>query len=134
MPYESLQTTYPIKLYTLETGMITIPFPATNWAISNSTIENVQQSEGGTDIVQVVRQKKAHISAQFRVSDVEWVKKFLDLSMQDGIELSQYDPITDDYETLNVRMRNVEYSNVRKSQLLTGVKGVWDVSFELEEF
>lgn len=119
---------FPIKF-----GSTSLPFP-TAWTQTFNKVQSLLQSEGGTDLIQSIRKDKLHIDAQFVVADDAWVKFFSQCDKLDSFVLSQYSPITSTYEERTVRMEGLTYSHRRKSEKLTAVTGVWDVSFSLEEF
>lgn len=119
---------YPIKF-----NDTALPFP-TGWQQTFNKVQSSLQSEGGTDLIQSIRKNKLSVSAQFVVADDALVKFFKQCDMLDSFTLSQYSPLTSTYEERTVRMENFSYSSRRKSEKLTAVTGVWDVSFNLEEF
>lgn len=119
---------YPIKF-----NDTALPFP-TGWQQTFNKVQSSLQSEGGTDLIQSIRKNKLSVSAQFALADDNWVKFFVQFDRMDSFTLSQYSPLTSGYETRTVRMENLAYSHRRKSEKLTAVTGVWDVSFNLEEF
>ena len=119
---------YPIKF-----DNTSLPFP-TGWQQAFNKVQTLLQSEGGDDLIQSIRKGKLSISAQFVLADDNWVKFFRQYYVKDSFILSQYSPLTSTYETRTVRMENLAYSHRRKSEKLTAVTGVWDVSFNLEEF
>lgn len=119
---------YPIKF-----DSTAVPFP-TAWSQTKNKIETALQSEGGTDLIQSIRKDKLHIDAQFKVADDNWVKFFSQYDKKDSFTLKQYSPELGDYEERTVRLEGFTYSHIRKSESLSGVTAVWDVSFSLEEF
>lgn len=120
---------YPIKF-----DSTTIPFFPTTWQRTPKKIQNTNQSEGGSDIVQVIRTGKMSISVAFAIADDTWVKFFEEYSEKDSFQISEYSPKTGAYQTITVRMEDFSDGARRKSYGLTSVKGVWDVTFTLEEF
>lgn len=119
---------YPIKFNTTS-----LPFP-TSWKQSHNKIQSVLQSEGGDDLVQRVRVDKLHIDAQFVFADDTWVKFFSQYDKLESFTLYQYSPESSGYEQRTVRMEGFSYGQRRKSEVLTAVTGIWEVSFTLEEF
>lgn len=120
---------YPIKM-----NSTALPFFPTSWERTPRKIETENQSEGGTDIVQRVRRDKLRVSATFVLADAEWVKFFEDLNDLDDFTLEEYDPREEGYKERTVRMKDLSNAPRRKSNELTDVLGVWEVSFTLEEF
>ena len=97
-------------------------------------VQTVSQRESGKDLVQIVRDSKLTISCSFTVADVDWVKTFREFSLLSSFTLKLYDVVLDDYATYTVRMEDYSQSKVRKSEQLTEVKGVWNISFTIKEF
>lgn len=97
-------------------------------------LETVNQSEGGRDIVQVIRDDKMSASFKINIAGVEWVKFFYQLYKMDAFVLKQYNPFAEGYDERTVRMEDFKYKAKKKSEALTAVTGVWEVSFTLEEF
>jgi hypothetical protein len=97
-------------------------------------IEHEHQSEGGRTIVQRIRTDKLSASVKMSVADKDWVAFFYDLSNgTSAVTFKQYSPLLDDYETRTVRITNFKYKKVKKSECLKAVKGVWEMSFNIEE-
>ena len=119
---------FPIKFDTTA-----LPFP-TAWKQTHNKVQTLLQSEGGSDLIQSIRKGKLHIDAQFAIADDIWVKFFSQYDKKDSFTLSQYSPVTSAYEERTVRMESFSYSSRRKSEELTAVTAVWDVTFSLEEF
>jgi hypothetical protein len=97
-------------------------------------LETVNQSEGGRDIVQVIRDDKMSVSVKMEIAGVTWVKFFYGLYKMDAFVLKQYNPFAEGYDERTVRMENFKYKAKKKSERLAAVTGVWEVSFKLEEF
>lgn len=97
-------------------------------------IANKNQSEGGRDIIQVVRRDKWSLPVKMSVADDEWVAFFYALSLDDSITFKMYSPLEGGYSERIVRMENFKYKMHKHSEDLSAVMGVWDVSFTLEEF
>lgn len=97
-------------------------------------IENEHQSEGGRTIVQRIRTDKLSASVKMSVADKDWVAFFYGLFKgTSAITFKQYSPLLDDYETRSIRITNFKYKKVKKSECLKAVKGVWEMSFNIEE-
>lgn len=97
-------------------------------------VENVNESEGGTDIVQVTRTDKMTASVSLELADFTWVQFFYQLSLLDSFVFKQYSPLLNGYKERTVRLRKFKYKNIKGSDKLTSVVGVWSVSFNLLEF
>lgn len=108
-----------------------IDFPLT-WQETVKTVENVQQTEAGTDAIIVTRFDKLYVSVTARVSSTN-LAFFDTYSKKKSFSLSRYNMDTGIYETRTVRMRNYTRSLLRRSEGLTVSYGVWDISYTLEE-
>lgn len=102
------------------------------WQEKFTEVENVQQSEAGTDIVAVTRSDKLSVSASFKVSP-EWLAVFRAFKEEDSFTLSRFDGTTNGYDTRTVRMRGFSQNRIRWSEEASD-GGLWEVSFNLEEF
>ena len=122
----SIRSSYPMLFNTTA-----IPFP-TSYSETLNTVETVKQTEAGTDIVTVARYGKLSVSMSFTClqSTLQTLSSF---SSVDSFTFKRYNPATGAYGEKTVRMRNFNYALKKGSEDLT-VDGVWDVSFELEEF
>lgn len=121
-----MQKDYPYKF-----NDTPIFFPI-SWNEKRNVIENVNQSEAGTDIVTVVRYGKLSISVSCKATS-DWVKKFQEFSEMDSFVLSRYDAVENDYTMHDVRMRNYEAGRVKRSEDIEITNGIWEISFNLEE-
>ena len=104
-----------------------------NWQEQSNVVENAEQSEAGTDLVEVTRYDKLSISAGFAVTST-WAKVFKEFSKKDIIEVKRYDVLAEDYETRLMRIRNFTCTRKHKSEFVEGYYGLYDVAFNLEEF
>lgn len=120
---------YPIKF-----DSTSLDFFPKQWGRDLSKITNTNQSEGGKDIVQTIRVKKLSAPITCSVSDDTWCAFFEEYFEKDSFTLSIYSTRTHAYEQKTVRMTSLSIKPREKSQDLTEVTGVWDVSFTLEEF
>lgn len=107
-------------------------FPEIDCAPVN--IENVNQSEGGRDIVQRVRTDKLSASVKMSVAGDEWDAFFYGLFKgTEAVTFKQYNSTLQDYETRDVRITNFKHKCVKHSEDLSAVVGVWELSFNIEE-
>ena len=122
-----LRTDYPMYFDTT-----VIPFPST-FTESHNTIENVDKSEAGTDIVNVTRYGKLSISMTIKCLQptVETIAAF---ETKPAFTFKRYNPALGIYEERTVRMRNLSVSLLKGSQDLSSVDGVWQMVFRLEEY
>ena len=103
--------------------------------VSPKNIESVHQSEGGKDVVQSIRKDKLSASVKMKVADDAWVRFFYDLyKNSDSVTFKQYSPLLQSYDTRTVRITDFSYKMVKHSEVLPSVTGVWEMSFNIEEF
>lgn len=120
-------TSYPILL-----DNVTLPFPS-GWAEKYEVVETVNQTEAGTDSIEVSRYDKLSVSVSTTcVSNL--ATTLAGLRDKDVIVLKMYDLKTNAYKERNVRMRGFSAKLVKQSQKLSVTNGVWNVSFKLEEY
>ena len=123
----SIRTDYPMLFNTTE-----IPFPK-SYSENSQTIEKVNKTEAGTDIVDVARYNKLKVSMSFRCLQpvLQTLASFETLN---SFIFKRYNPKNGTYEERTVRMRGFKHNLLKGSEDLTEVDGVWEVSFTLEEF
>lgn len=119
-------TSYPIVFDT------TTLLRPTKWQESSTVVENIIQTEAGTDCIEVIRYDKLNISAAFGVTD-GWASTFKQFSKQNTIQVKIYDIETKAYKTRTMRMRSFKAKLKKDSELLQAVNGVWEITFELRE-
>lgn len=127
-------TIIDITQYPTMFGDTSVPFfPEVE--VSPKNIENVHQSESGKDVVQTIRKDKLSESVKIKVADDAWVRFFYDLYINaDSVAFKQYSPLLQGYDTRTVRITNFSYKMVKHSEILSSVAGVWEMSFNIEEF
>jgi len=127
-----LQSNYPIVF-----DSTTMPSPS-EWNEKSAVVENVNITEAGTDQVEVVRNDKLSISVKYKIAESnaggDWAKTLKAFSKQTSIQVKRYDILAQAYETRSMRMRDFTANLVHKSDYLTAVNGVWEISFTLLEF
>jgi hypothetical protein len=110
----------------------TIPQPST-WTENSEVVETVNNTEAGTQQVEVVRYDRLKVNCGFVVMDA--VARLLKTySKKDSFVVKYYDIETDAYKQRTVRMRGFSAALTKDSFNLLSVRGVWTVSFTLEEF
>lgn len=105
----------------------------TSWEESYNVIENLYETESGTDQVDVVRYGKLSVDCSYRCHS-DWMHTFIGFSKRDQITVGMYDVETMDMISRTMRIRNFKYSPIEFSEKVEDTNGVWDVSFTLEEF
>lgn len=131
-----LRSTYPTMFDSTE---ILSP---TSWKETSNVIETVNQSEAGTDLVDVTRYDKLIVDASYTIAETcetggvgnGWAKTFKEFSKKPSFTLKRYDPLVGGYEERTVRMRKFSADIVKKSDLFDDINGAWRISFTLEEF
>ena len=109
-----------------------IPEPV-SWTENSAVIENVNTTEAGTDQISVTRYDKLSIGCSFQCSS-RWAKKFKSLSLEDQLTVRIYDLIYESYRERYMRIRNFKAQIVKNSQRTPNTNGLWEISFNLEEF
>lgn len=123
----SVRSNYPMLFNTTA-----IPFP-TSYSEDSQTVENVRQTEAGTDIVNIARQNKLKATMSFRCLQAT-LQTLASFETQDSFTFKRFNPKNGTYEERIVRMRNFTHELIKGSEDLASVDGVWEVSFTLEEF
>jgi hypothetical protein len=108
-----------------------IDFPLT-WQETVKTVEAVNQTEAGTDVIILTRADKLSVSATARVTS-DKLAFYDEYSKKKSFTLYRYDAGTGLYNPRTVRMRNYTRSLKRGSETLEITHGVWDISYTLEE-
>lgn len=118
---------YPIKI-----NSTAIPFGG-SITEKYDTIEKINTSEAGTDIVQTERIGKLTLSLSFQTFS-DWIPTLEGWAFDNTYKtVSIFDFVTGAYKDRNMRMRNYQKKLVEYSQFQTKTTGVWDVSFDLIE-
>lgn len=102
-----------------------LPNP-TSFRMDEETIENVFQSEAGTDIVAVIRTGKRKASATFQVGSF-WLEKLRSFSR------SASQPVVIDGTSMTMRIRSFSADLLPNSENIEGTDGLWTVSMEFIE-
>lgn len=108
-----------------------IPFPISHNA-SYDVVENINTSEAGTDLVDMVRNDKLSLSMSFKMTS-ENVRMIRAFSRMRTFTLKIYDTLEDDYVERTVRMRNYKENLIPKSERISISNGLWEISFDLLE-
>lgn len=118
---------YPVKFNSEE-----IPEPVA-WDENYTNVENVIQTEAGTDVVIVTRYGKLSVTAQFNCSS-RWAAKFAAYRDKGEITVELYDIKTGGYGLRKMRLREFKSSIVKNSHRTAGTNGLYEISFTLEEY
>lgn len=103
----------------------TLPNP-TSFSADEETIENVFQSEAGTDLGAVVRFGKVRAKATFQVTSF-WRDKLQAYSQ------TATESVTIDGTTMTMRIRNFSQKLVPNSENIQNTDGLWTVSLDFIE-
>ena len=118
---------YPVKI-----NNTAIPFSG-SMAENYDTIETVNQSEAGTDVVQVARLGKMTLAIEYTITS-EWIAQFEAWAFDSAVKaVKVFDFGLQGYKERQMRMRNYQKSLVKHSQDLTVTTGIWKVKFDLIE-
>lgn len=127
-------TVTPLSQYPVMFDSTALPFFPSSWGRQLKKITNTTQSEGGKDIVQVIRVKKLSYPITCAVAGDTWPAFFEEYYEKDSFTLKVYSPRLGTYEEKTVRMEQLSITPRKHSEKLEAVTGVWDVTFTLEEF
>jgi hypothetical protein len=124
-----LQKNYPITLNNVEYQYFK------TWGITRNDYVTTHETEAGTQEDVVTRKGRQSISVSVTCLQ-PLLAGLLALADLDEFEAKIYNPATDDYDTIDVRIGagTMSYSLKEKSADLDLVNGVWQVNFTLEEF
>lgn len=109
----------------IEINSEALPNPK-SFSAEEETIENVYQSEAGTDLGQVVRFGKVSAKATFQVTSF-WRDKLKAYSQ------TTTESVTIDGTTMTMRIRNFSQKLVPNSENVEGTDGLWTVSLDFIE-
>lgn len=118
---------YPIQINNQD-----IPLPV-SWSEASETVENVAQTEAGTDQVIVVRRDKLTASATFHCSS-KWAGTFAILRDTEPLTVKIYDAKSNTYKQRSMRIRSFSTTLIENSDRTEGTEGLYEVSFELKEY
>ena len=120
---------YPIKI-----NSNAIPFPET-WSENPQRIAKNFRTESGARQLIIKRNTSMTFSGTWKVSS-RWLKKFEDIRKLTSFTLSVYDASTNAYKdyTVSVTDDSFNYSLIKGSKRVQNTNGLWEVSFDMEEF
>lgn len=127
-------TIVDIKEYPPMFNSTEVPFfPAIK--VTPENLQSEHRSEGGRRIIQSIRKDRLSASVSIKVADDAWVRFFYDLyKNEDSVTFKQYSPLLQGYDTRTVSIEGFKYNMVKHSEELDSVAGVWEMSFNIEEF
>lgn len=122
-----------VKDYPFKFDNTVIPFFPKGWEDSEPPVENILQSEGGTDMIEQVREKKYTANINLKVAGREWVGFFKSYQRKPSFQFTYYEVETGAYTSVTAVLRDFTKSLVEDSEDLTAVDGVWECSFRITE-
>lgn len=112
---------------------IKIPMPQSGWSETSNVVENTEMSEGGTDMLDIIRMDKLSIAVSTSCfSDV--AKIYEEFSKKPNITVKFYDIMNETYQERLMRMRSFSKAYRKDTDKIEATNGIWDISFTLEEF
>ena len=122
-----------LNSYPTTINNVTIPVPIA-WDETPEVVENVNTTEAGTDVVDVLRVDKLTVTASYDVSSA-WLATFKGWNKStSALTVKIYDADQNAYVTRYMRMRNFSQSLVKDSDRTKDTIGLWNVTFDLIEF
>lgn len=119
---------FPIQINSTD-----LPVPKT-WNEIAEVMENVNTTEAGTDIVDIMRVDKLTVNASFDVSS-SWLATFKGWANSTSkLTVKIYDSVSNAYVTRYMRIRNFNQNLVENSDKNSGTVGLWTITFDLIEF
>lgn len=118
--------------YPLKFNNETMYYPS-SFSVDEEVIDKTNQTEAGTDQVQLVRTGKVIMNFSTKCLP-QWLARYKYYSALASFNVSYYDVSINGYVTKTVRMRNFKWSVVKHSYELDNIAGIYDVSFVLKEF
>ena len=120
-------STYPLKINGTD-----IPFPDNPIQEKFETLETVNESEAGTDIVQIRRLGKLNLSCSYQLMG-SWAKFFENIYLtQTPATVKIWDSYAEAYSEKTMRMRDFSKTLVKGSEKIE-TSGMWQISFSLIE-
>ena len=108
-------------------------FQATKWTENWKKVTNTYMTEAGTEQIDVVRQRKLSVAAQYDCSS-EWIGQFVTWNQAGTLTVQMYDLLTGLYATRSMHMEDLAVTLVEGSEKTENTDGLYQVTFTLEEF
>lgn len=105
----------------------------TRWEISYDNLANVNETEAGTDDVDVIRKGKRIIGAEFYCAD-RWASILTGFNDHQSIQVKYYDIKTRQYVTVKMRMEELHVTQIEDSERVQNTNGLYIITFDLVEF
>ena len=123
-----------LKNYPIKINNVAIPFPK-EWSENPVKIVNNFETEAGGRKQIITRIGRLNASGTWTVSS-RWLKKFLTWRKEPTLSVQIYDAETDAYitHTMSINEDSFQYDLIRDSKLCNNTNGLYELTFELEEF
>lgn len=123
-----------LKNYPIKINDTAIPFPKT-WSEDRTRIASNFQTESGKRKSILVRNARKTWSGSWVVTS-SWLKRFEDYRTENTLTLKVYDASTDAYKshTVSISDESFRFELIEGSEMVGRTNGLYNVSFELEEF
>lgn len=119
--------------FPIQINSTNLPVPKT-WNEIAEVMENVNTTEAGTDIVDIMRVDKLTVNASFDVSS-SWLATFKGWANSTSkLTVKIYDSVSNAYVTRYMRIRNFNQNLFENSDKNSGTFGLWTITFDLIEF
>ena len=119
--------------FPIQINSTSLPVPKT-WNEIAEVMENVNTTEAGTDIVDIMRVDKLTVNASFDVSS-SWLATFKGWANSTSkLTVKIYDSVSNAYVTRYMRIRNFNQNLFENSDKNSGTVGLWTITFDLIEF
>lgn len=119
--------------FPIQINSTNLPVPKT-WNEIAEVMENVNTTEAGTDIVDIMRVDKLTVNASFDVSS-SWLATFKGWANSTSkLTVKIYDSVSNAYVTRYMRIRNFNQNLFENSDKNSGTVGLWTITFDLIEF
>lgn len=119
--------------FPIQINSTNLPVPKT-WNEIPEVVENVNTTEAGTDIVDIMRVDKLTVNASFDVSS-SWLATFKGWANSTSkLTVKIYDSVSNAYVTRYMRIRNFNQNLFENSDKNSGTVGLWTITFDLIEF
>lgn len=119
--------------FPIQINSTNLPVPKT-WNEITEVMENVNTTEAGTDIVDIMRVDKLTVNASFDVSS-SWLATFKGWANSTSkLTVKIYDSVSNAYVTRYMRIRNFNQNLFENSDKNSGTVGLWTITFDLIEF
>lgn len=123
-----------LKQYPVTINSTAIPNNPTSWQESSEVVEVAQTTEAGTDVVDIQRTDKLHITASYEVDSAMCLNFETWARATSKLTVKIYDQVSQAYVTRYMRLRSFTKDYVQNSHNTSGTVGLWTINFELIEF